>query len=62
MLVLGLELVQLDFLLHLRRVDLAVLSTKDSERLQGYVATIMKSITSKGYSVRIEVTSSGVMT
>ncbi len=56
------ELVQVNFHLQVRKVDLALISMKELDILMKRMAPAMKVITGKDYSARVLVTLDGVMT
>ncbi len=61
MLVLVLAFLQLNFLLQVRRADLAQISTKELDGLTRTMATALKVITNKDYLVTGQMTLDGVM-
>jgi len=56
------ELVQVNFLLQVRRADLALVSMKELDTLMKDMALAMKVITSRDYLVKSQVIIDGVMT
>ncbi len=61
MLVQVLELVQVNFLLQVRKADLVVMSMRERDILTRHMVDAMNLIIAKGYSVRIQTTFDGVM-
>ncbi len=55
-------LVQADFLLQVRRADLALISTKELDIMMNTMVGILNSIIVKGYLVQLKVTIDGVTT
>ncbi len=62
MLVQGLGLVQVDFHLQVRKVDLALISMKGLDILMKHMAIEQSRIIDKGYLVKVRMTLDGVMT